>query len=174
MSDEKNTPGGTRPLHDELFAGTPTEPLGAPAAPTEPLPAAAGGPGSPAADETLVLPTEHPTPAGTARTGRPAHHGARGTGGDDARGTDRDDAHPAASAQGGAPDQGVAAPRTRGPRVATIVWGFVVFALGAAVLAGALGADVDLGLAAIVVLVVAGVTLVVGSIVSSARRRGRG
>jgi hypothetical protein len=62
----------------------------------------------------------------------------------------------------------------RGPRVGTIVWGFLVVACGAAVLASALGAHVDLGLAAIVVLAVAGVTLVVGSVTVGARRRGRG
>ncbi|WP_069388239.1 hypothetical protein [Cellulosimicrobium cellulans] len=62
----------------------------------------------------------------------------------------------------------------RGPRVGTIVWGFVVLAFGAAVLATALGAHVDLGLAAIVVLAVAGVTLVVGSVAVGARRRSRG
>lgn len=59
----------------------------------------------------------------------------------------------------------------RGPRVATIVWGFVIVAFAVVVLAAALGARVDLGLATIVVLAAAGVTLVVGSIVSGARRR---
>jgi len=62
-------------------------------------------------------------------------------------------------------------PVRRGPRVATIVWGFVIIAFGAVVLAAAMGARVDMGLAAILVLAVAGVTLVVGSIVSGARRR---
>ncbi len=62
------------------------------------------------------------------------------------------------------------APR-RGPRISTIVWGFVIAAFGAVVLASAFGAHVDTGLVAILVLAVAGVTLVVGSIVSGARRR---
>lgn len=74
---------------------------------------------------------------------------------------------------GGEPSTEAARP-PRGPRVGTIVWGFVVLAFGAAVLATALGAQVDLGLAAIVVLAVAGVTLVVGSVAVGARRRGRG
>ncbi|MGX1574892.1 hypothetical protein [Cellulosimicrobium funkei] len=76
---------------------------------------------------------------------------------------------------GGGPGAGVVAdpgplPR-RGPRVATIVWGFVIVAFAVVVLAAALGARVDLGLATIVVLAAAGVTLVVGSVVSGARRR---
>ncbi|MFF8344793.1 hypothetical protein ACF049_02125 [Cellulosimicrobium funkei] len=79
------------------------------------------------------------------------------------------------SPTGGAPGAGGVAdpgplPR-RGPRVATIVWGFVIVAFAVVVLAAALGARVDLGLATIVVLAAAGVTLVVGSIVSGARRR---
>lgn len=79
------------------------------------------------------------------------------------------------SSTGGAPGTGGVAdpgplPR-RGPRVATIVWGFVIVAFAVVVLAAALGARVDLGLATIVVLAAAGVTLVVGSIVSGARRR---
>ncbi|WP_144680596.1 hypothetical protein [Cellulosimicrobium sp. TH-20] len=79
------------------------------------------------------------------------------------------------SSTGGAPGaSGVADPGPlprRGPRVATIVWGFVIVAFAVVVLAAALGARVDLGLATIVVLAAAGVTLVVGSIVSGARRR---
>ncbi len=79
------------------------------------------------------------------------------------------------SSTGGAPGaRGVADPGPlprRGPRVATIVWGFVIVAFAVVVLAAALGARVDLGLATIVVLAAAGVTLVVGSIVSGARRR---
>ncbi|MFD6031884.1 hypothetical protein ACFWE5_14325 [Cellulosimicrobium funkei] len=77
------------------------------------------------------------------------------------------------SSTGGAPGAGAdpgPLPR-RGPRVATIVWGFVIVAFAVVVLAAALGARVDLGLATIVVLAAAGVTLVVGSIVSGARRR---
>jgi len=79
------------------------------------------------------------------------------------------------SSTGGTPGAGGVAdpgpfPR-RGPRVATIVWGFVIVAFAVVVLAAALGARVDLGLATIAVLAAAGVTLVVGSIVSGARRR---
>jgi hypothetical protein len=64
----------------------------------------------------------------------------------------------------------VPAPR-RGPRISTIVWGFVIVAFGTVVLASAFGARVDTGLVAILVLAAAGVTLVVGSIISGARRR---
>ncbi|MCB7136688.1 hypothetical protein [Cellulosimicrobium marinum] len=113
-------------------------------APTEPV-------GHRGHDETLVLPAA-PAPSGTVPSG---------TG-------------PAGTAAGSSTAPGGTAPadgRSRGPRVATIVWGFVLVALGAAVLAGALGARVDVGLATIVVLGAAGVTLVVGSVVAGARRR---
>ncbi|MBD5786854.1 hypothetical protein IF650_11765 [Cellulosimicrobium terreum] len=81
-------------------------------------------------------------------------------------------ADPAAADPAAGPSTTAIAPRRpRGPRVGTIVWGFIIVALGGAVLASALGARFDMGLAAIVVLAVAGVTLLVGSIVAGARRR---
>jgi hypothetical protein len=101
--------------------------------------------------------------AGAPSTGAPLYGAAPTTSGADP------------SPTGGAPGaSGVADPGPlprRGPRVATIVWGFVIVAFAVVVLAAALGARVDLGLATIVVLAAAGVTLVVGSIVSGARRR---
>ncbi|MFC8922360.1 hypothetical protein [Cellulosimicrobium sp. NPDC057127] len=126
-------------------------------------------------DETLEL--------GTAATAGPSGDTAHD--GTEHRADDRA-GHPADDRTGGlAADQvgsgyataagPVEAPRPpRGPRVGTVVWGFLVVACGAAVLASALGAQVDLGLAAIVVLAVAGVTLVVGSVAVGARRRSRG
>ena len=162
MSDEKNPPDTTRPLRDELFPTAPTEPLDA------------------RGDDTLVLPASTSSAPGT-EGGGTAHPA-------DAPTTPPDGREPAGPA-GGAPPAGGSStaadrphadpwtanvpPAPRGPRVATVVWGFVIVALGAVVLAVALGAQVDLGLAAIAVLAVAGVTLVIGSIAASARRRTR-
>lgn len=64
-------------------------------------------------------------------------------------------------------------PRNRGLRVGTVVWGFVIVAVGAGILALALGATYDLDLALIGLLSVAGLVLVVSSIVSSSRRSAR-
>jgi hypothetical protein len=62
-------------------------------------------------------------------------------------------------------------PERRGPRTATIVWGFLVLALGVGLLADAAGARIDVELAAIVLLGLAGAVLVLGSLVSAVRRR---
>ncbi|KZM35133.1 hypothetical protein [Oerskovia enterophila] len=64
-------------------------------------------------------------------------------------------------------------PRNRGLRVGTVVWGFIIVAVGAGILALALGATYDLDVALIALLSVAGLVLVVGSIVSSSRRSAR-
>ncbi|AEG43530.1 hypothetical protein [Isoptericola variabilis] len=58
-----------------------------------------------------------------------------------------------------------------GPRTGTVVWGFLVMAVGVGVLAQAAGARIDVELAAIVLLGVAGALLVLGSVVSGVRRR---
>ncbi|MBE7699433.1 hypothetical protein H9623_03815 [Oerskovia sp. Sa1BUA8] len=71
------------------------------------------------------------------------------------------------------PDPTLEDPRNRGLRVGTVVWGFVIVAVGAGILALALGATYDLDLALIALLSVAGLVLVVGSIVSSSRRSAR-
>jgi hypothetical protein len=69
------------------------------------------------------------------------------------------------------PDKTVPPPPAQsGPRVATVVWGLVLVALGAGVVAVAGGAHLDVGLAAIVVLAGAGVALLVGSLVAGLRR----
>ncbi|MFD4993496.1 hypothetical protein ACFWH7_01915 [Cellulosimicrobium cellulans] len=188
MNDGNRRDDDTRPLGDELFdtqAGAAeadahptvplsteppaTEPLAAPPTPephpTEPLTAARARDG-----ETSVL--NVPGPAAPA-------HPVAAPGGPTASGP----------TSGAIPSAGPSLPATpttptapvaptvpsslvrRGPRVSTIVWGFVIVAFGVVVLAAALGAQVDLGLATIVVLAAAGLTLVVGSIVSGARRR---
>lgn len=58
-----------------------------------------------------------------------------------------------------------------GPRTGTIVWGLLILAAGVGLLAQAAGASIDLELAAIVLMGAAGALLVVGSLVSGARRR---
>lgn len=63
------------------------------------------------------------------------------------------------------------APRRRGPRVGTVVWGLVVIALGIGILGTIAGFRIDFGLAVIVLLGAAGLALVVGSLVTSLRRR---
>jgi hypothetical protein len=62
-------------------------------------------------------------------------------------------------------------PARRGPRVGTAVWGLIVIAIGLGILAVSAGVVFDLGAALIVLLGAAGVILVVGSVVSSLRRR---
>jgi hypothetical protein len=78
---------------------------------------------------------------------------------------------PAATAPAGGSPIASAPPERRGPRTATIVWGFLVLALGVGLLADAAGARIDVELAAIVLLGLAGIVLVLGSLVSAARRR---
>jgi hypothetical protein len=58
-----------------------------------------------------------------------------------------------------------------GPRTGTIVWGFLVVAVGVGLLAQAAGARVDVELGAILLLGAAGALLVLGSLVSAGRRR---
>lgn len=60
-----------------------------------------------------------------------------------------------------------------GPRSSTVVWGFVVIAIALGLLARASGASVDAELGAIVLLSVAGVLLVVTSVIGATRRRSR-
>lgn len=62
-------------------------------------------------------------------------------------------------------------PGRRGVRVATVVWGLVVAALGVGLLAWALGVTFDVELAFIALLAAAGVLLLVGSVATTRRRR---
>ncbi len=59
------------------------------------------------------------------------------------------------------------------PRTSTIVWGFVILAIGIGVLSVVAGATIDVGLAMIWLLAAAGAVLVVASIAGAARRRNR-
>ena len=63
------------------------------------------------------------------------------------------------------------APRRRGPRVGTIVWGLVIAAIGAFIMAYALDVAFDEELAFIIVIAAAGVLLLLGSVVTTRRRR---
>lgn len=158
------TPAADARATTPLPAAAPSTDTGA----TTPLPAMPL-PATPSADPLSVdgPPVDAPPvgapSAGAPSSGAPRYGAAPTTSGADPSPTD------GAPGAGGVADPGPL-PR-RGPRVATIVWGFVIVAFAVVVLAAALGARVDLGLATIVVLAAAGVTLVVGSIVSGARRR---
>lgn len=65
------------------------------------------------------------------------------------------------------PDEG-----PRGVRVGTVVWGLVVAAVGVGLMAFASGLVFDVELALIVLVAAAGVALLVGTLLSSRRRRG--
>jgi uncharacterized membrane protein len=82
-------------------------------------------------------------------------------------------ARPAEPAQQARPAQAEPAKATtkRGPRVGTAVWGLIVIAVGLGILAVSAGVMFDVGVALILLLGAAGVILVVGSVVSSIRRR---
>ena len=58
-----------------------------------------------------------------------------------------------------------------GPRMRSIAWGLVLALLGAVVIAVGLGVRLDLQLVFIGILAVAGLTLLVGSLVSGSRKR---
>lgn len=80
---------------------------------------------------------------------------------------------PAQPVQQARPAQAQPTPATtkRGPRVGTAVWGLIVIAVGLGILAVSAGVMFDVGAALILLLGAAGVILVVGSVVSSIRRR---
>lgn len=198
MNDENRRDDDTRPLGDELFDPARTEHPASAADPTVPLPAVSSAADSrattplpaatPLADvgATTPLPTAPSVdplsvdgPSVDARSGGAPSAGAPPVGAPPL-GASSHGAPPTTSGAGPSSAAGQTGPGgtvdpgplpRRGPRVATIVWGFVIVAFAVVVLAAALGARVDLGLATIVVLAAAGVTLVVGSIVSGARRR---
>ncbi|WP_369371086.1 hypothetical protein AB1046_20300 [Promicromonospora sp. Populi] len=88
----------------------------------------------------------------SAQQGRPAHHGQ-------------------SAQQGQSAQPATPATERRRARVGTAVWGLIVIAVGLGILAVSAGVIFDLGMALIVLLGAAGVILVVGSVVSSLRRR---
>ncbi|WPF81504.1 hypothetical protein SANBI_002802 [Sanguibacter sp. 4.1] len=62
------------------------------------------------------------------------------------------------------------APRRRGARMGTVVWGILLAAIGAGIVARGIGVDFDVELALIIVLSVMGGALLVGSVVAGIRR----
>lgn len=84
------------------------------------------------------------------------------------------DPAPSAAPTAAEPAAAAAAPlpqRKQGVRVGTVVWGLVIAAIGAFIMAYALGVTFDAELAFIILLAAAGVLLLVGSLVTSRRRR---
>jgi hypothetical protein len=118
-----------------------TEPLTQPISTTSGFTGSTGGSGSPEATSPMGVP---------AYSGRPTS--ATGS-------TER--------TPGGTQD----ADERREPRVATIVWGLILVAVAAGVLAVAQGYRIDAELALIVGLGVAGLLLLAGSLATAARRR---
>lgn len=93
--------------------------------------------------------------------------------------------YPSVTAQGAAPEAAPAtgtgtapsvaspaheSPRRRGARMGTVVWGILLAAIGAGIVARGLGVDFDVELALIIVLSVMGGALLVGSVVAGIRR----
>lgn len=74
---------------------------------------------------------------------------------------------------GTSPDQEPTTVRRPAVRPAGVVWGLIVVLLGVGVLLVAAGYTIDVQLAAIVLLIAAGVGLIVGPLVQAVRR-GRG
>lgn len=75
------------------------------------------------------------------------------------------------AAQPVTPPAGPAPRPHRGMRVGTMVWGLVLAAIGAGVLAWAVGVSFDVELAFIILVAAAGVLLLVGSVATTLRRR---
>lgn len=89
--------------------------------------------------------------------------------------TDQGEAHEAAPATGTGTGPSIASPvhgspRRRGARMGTVVWGILLAAIGAGIVARGLGVDFDVELALIIVLSVMGGALLVGSVVAGIRR----
>ncbi|GAA4627635.1 hypothetical protein [Cellulomonas oligotrophica] len=61
-------------------------------------------------------------------------------------------------------------PRRRRVRVGTVVWGVIIAVVGAGILAVAAGYTIDVQLAAIGLLVAAGLGMIVGPLVAAGRR----
>lgn len=103
---------------------------------------------------------------------------AAATDGPDAPATtpaDRTGTSDAAATAGTTPDGDAATPAAVGPRrrrvrVGTVVWGVIVAVVGAGVLAVAAGYTIDVQLAAIGLLVAAGLGMIVGPLVAAGRR----
>ncbi|MFS0705902.1 hypothetical protein AB6N23_15430 [Cellulomonas sp. 179-A 9B4 NHS] len=115
-------------------------------------------------DETRPLPVDatQPLPPDDGTEHRTEHRTEQGT---------ADATTDAGAADATTDDADAAAPTRDRVRVGTIVWGLVIALLGAGVLVIAAGYTIDLELAAIGLLVLAGLALIVGPLVANARRR---
>ncbi|WP_421734633.1 hypothetical protein [Cellulomonas sp.] len=130
-----------------------------------------------AADETTPLPVTQPAPFGSPEpTTATSPIGALYAPSDRTARADEPPSSPdpyVAAALPSEPEPApVVTPRRR-LRVGTVVWGLVIAAIGVGLLAWAAGVEIDLQLAMIVLLAVAGTALLVGSIVSGARNARR-
>lgn len=181
-NDTPRTPGDEDLTRDDDLT-QPLEPVEVtdeqdetPAAPADAGSSDAGTPGDagavgvtaplPARDDTLVLPTTGTT--------RPLDTSVPTPAADRPADAPRTPAATTAAARDQArPGDGASAAAEHRPtlRVGTVVWGLVLAAIGVGVLAWAGGASIDVQLATIVLLAAAGTALLVGSLVSSARRR---
>ncbi|QCB92984.1 hypothetical protein [Cellulomonas shaoxiangyii] len=117
------------------------------------------------ADETRPLPVDETRPL-------PVDEPVSGTADDPQRAPAADRAHDG-TADGATATGTTGRPARDRARVGTIVWGVVIALLGAGVLAIAAGYTIDLELAAIALLILAGLGLIIGPLVANARR-GRG
>lgn len=150
----------TRPLPDTADE---TRPLPDTADETRPLPAAGETRPLPAAGETRPLATPS---AGETRPLPTTSDDTRPPLIDDLAAVSSRDEPAQVEASTVAKDE--RAPRAR-LRVGTVVWGLVLAAIGVGILAWASGLTIDVQLALIVLLAVAGAALLVGSLVSAAR-----
>lgn len=150
-----------------VIAAEPTEVMDAPGA--------APGGGSPTV-EGSDAPTPDPYPSTAAYPAAEPHASGAApdaTPGVDATQQQGSPAWASAPAQTWTPEPTPVAPRAQGPRSGTVIWGLVVVALGAAILAAAAGLRIDFQLAFIALLATAGVALLISSLVSAVRRRDR-
>jgi len=159
VDDTADAPGDTAVLPLDETRPLPTSA----ASPAEPAPVAASAPyTSPIG--ALYAPTDRPGGTDQVRTsayGEPA--------GAAYAGYVEDRTEPVVAPADPTPG----APARRRLRVGTVVWGLVIAAIGVGLLAWAAGVAIDLQLAMIVLLAVAGTALLVGSIVSGARNARR-
>ena len=115
-------------------------------------------------EEEMTTPTTSSPPEGDFFTqmGSPTQTQSTDPG---STGTDSDSQAPAMTYSG---PQEPAPPR--GPRMRSVAWGLVLALLGAVVIAVGLGVRLDLELVFIGILAVAGLTLLIGSLVSGSRK----
>ena len=164
-------PTDKTPRDDDETLGLPatgTAPDDSPAEPQE----TAVLPATPAQEaETTSLPVDQTRPLPVTETEAPAYTSPIGAFYTPPQRADRPEPVDAVEAAPVEPDP--VDPHRRRLRVGTVVWGLVIAAIGVGLLAWAAGLAIDLQLAMIVLLAVAGTALLVGSILSGARNARR-